>query len=71
MCHMVADTPDELLQMADRIGVARRWLQHAGTWREHFDICLSRRKLAVAAGAREITARELVQIQAQRRPREV
>lgn len=27
MCHMWADTLDELLGMADRIGVKRRWLQ--------------------------------------------
>lgn len=61
MCHMFADTPAELLAMADRIGVARRWIQHAGTRREHFDICLSKRALAVKYGAQEITAREWVQ----------
>lgn len=55
MCHMVADSTDELLTMADRIGVARRWLQDAGTPEEHFDIALSKRSLAVAAGAVEIT----------------
>lgn len=54
MCHMVADTTDELLAMADRIGVQRKWLQHAGTPREHFDIATSKRALAVAAGAIEI-----------------
>jgi hypothetical protein len=59
MCHMVADSTAELLAMADRIGVARRWLQKAGTRHEHFDICLAKRKLAVAAGAAEITMKEL------------
>lgn len=58
MSHMLADTTDELLQMADRIGVNRKWIQDAGTVREHFDICLSKRKKAVAAGAKEITWRE-------------
>jgi len=58
MCHMVADTSEELHAMAQRIGVARRWCQHAGTYREHYDICLSKRTLAVAAGAKEITLRE-------------
>lgn len=58
MCHMLADSTDELLAMADRIGVQRRWLQKAGTDREHFDIALSKRALAVAAGAVEITWRE-------------
>jgi NRPS condensation-like uncharacterized protein len=55
MCHMVADTTDELLALADAIGVQRKWLQHAGTHREHFDISTSKRALAVAAGAVEIT----------------
>ena len=53
MCHMVADTTAELLAMADRIGVQRKWLQSAGTPREHFDIAMSKRAEAVAAGAVE------------------
>lgn len=60
MCHMWADTTEELLRMADTIGVARKWIQDAGTWREHFDIALSKRALAVAAGAQEVSQRELV-----------
>ena len=59
MCHMIADSTHELLSMADTIGVDRRWIQAAGTHREHFDVCLSKRKLAVAAGAIEITQRDL------------
>lgn len=62
MSHMLADSTPELLEMAHRIGVATRWLQHAGTTKEHFDVCKSRRALAVAAGAQEVTARELVEI---------
>jgi len=58
MCHMTADTTDELLAMADRIGVARRWLQYPGTWKEHFDIALSKRALAVKFGAVEETQRD-------------
>lgn len=59
MCHMVADTEAELHAMADRIGVARRWYQypHQSRW-PHYDIALSKRALAVAAGAIEITDRE-------------
>lgn len=60
MCHMIADTTEELLAMADRIGVQRRWIQKAGTRHEHFDVCQSKRALAVAAGAKEISMRELV-----------
>lgn len=58
MCHMIADSPEELLAMADRIGVQRKWIQKRGTVGEHFDIALSKRALAVAAGAREIEWRE-------------
>jgi hypothetical protein len=52
MCHMLADTTEDLLAMADTIGVQRKWLQKAGTPREHFDIASA---LAVKAGAVEIT----------------
>lgn len=54
MCHMIADTEEELHQMADKIGVARKWYQ-----RNHYDICLSKKKLAIQHGAKEITWREL------------
>jgi hypothetical protein len=59
MCHMLADTTEELLAMADRIGVARKWLQKPGTDHEHFDIALSKRAKAVAAGAKEVTMRDV------------
>lgn len=61
MCHMFADSQEELLSMADKIGVQRKWLQHAGTIKEHFDICLSKRAKAVGMGAIEITYPEGVQ----------
>ena len=59
MCHMMADTSEELIAMADRIGVDRRWLQKAGSHQEHFDIAMSKRALAVQAGAIEVTKRQL------------
>lgn len=55
MCHMVADTRDELFEMADRIGVDRRWYQDFNKAScPHFDIAKSKRTLAIAAGAVEI-----------------
>ena len=71
MSHMVADSTEALLTMADRIGVARRWLQHPGTWREHFDICMSKRKRALSLGAVAINMVALGRILSQRRPRAV
>lgn len=62
MSHMIADTHNELVAMADQIGVARRWIQQPGTPDEHFDICKSKRILAVDAGAVEIDMRDLVKI---------
>lgn len=59
MCHMMADTTEELLAMADHIGVDRKWLQKAGTPQEHFDIAKVKRVLAVLAGAKEVTSRDL------------
>ena len=53
MCHMIADTEGELRAMADQIGVAQKW--HQG---DHFDICLSKREIAVSLGAVEITLRQ-------------
>lgn len=69
MSHMVADTTEELLAMADAIGVARKWLQKGGTYREHFDIAMSKRALAVKAGAKEITWRECGQMEIDKRER--
>jgi hypothetical protein len=62
MCHMIADTSDELHEMAAKIGVARRWVQDAGSYREHYDICLSRKAKAIRLGAKEITTSELGQM---------
>ena len=67
MCHMVADSTAELLAMADAIGVKRKWIQSAGTHREHFDICLAKRSLAIKAGAVEITQRDLGRMLIKRR----
>lgn len=57
MCHMIADTEDELHAMADSIGVARRWYQG-----DHYDICLTKRAIAVHLGALEVTRRDLARI---------
>ena len=53
MCHMWADSLDELLALADRIDVARKWLQKPpmASW-IHFDISLGKKALALANGAK-------------------
>ena len=67
MCHMFADSRKELDQMADAIGVARRWIQKPNTHAEHYDICLNKKKLAVVAGAKQITQREIGKMLVERR----
>lgn len=61
MCHMVADTDDELHAMAARIGLRRAWFQgNAST--PHYDVSLSVRARAIGFGALEVGRRELVAI---------
>ena len=60
MCHMIADTSDELHRMAEAVGMRRRWVQNAGTPREHYDISIEARAAAIELGAIAITRRQLV-----------
>lgn len=76
MCHLWADSLDELLAMVDRIGVQRKWIQgHAtlsfgkhrnASW-VHFDIAKSKRALAIQAGAIETDRYGASYFEAQRR----
>ena len=52
MCHMWADTLEELHAMADAIGVSRRWFQEPpkASW-HHYDIALAKKALALERGA--------------------
>lgn len=68
MCHMIADTDDELHAMAQRIGVHRRWWQSpAKSSGSHYDIALSKRALAVRHGAVQITLRQCAAMNRRRR----
>lgn len=60
MCHLWADSDEELLAMVDKIGVQRKWIQghkslsfgkHRNASWVHFDIAHSKKALAIAAGA--------------------
>ena len=59
MCHMLADSDAELHAMADDIGVQRKWHQKppkaSGS---HYDIAMSKRAMAIKAGAVEITMQQ-------------
>jgi len=60
MCHLWADTLEELLSMVDTIGVQRKWIQghptlsfgkHRNASWVHFDISLSKKAEAQRYGA--------------------
>lgn len=59
MCHMLADTEQELVNMAKSIGVDPKWIQYQGTYKAHFDICLAKKEKALKLGAIEITHSQL------------
>lgn len=60
MSHMLADTPQELHAMADRIGVSRRWFQPYSS--PHYDVCQEKRSLAIEAGAEVVDMRGTVAV---------
>lgn len=60
MCHMMADSDDELHAMADLIGVSRRWWQAPPkASASHYDIALSKRSLAIRSGAIAVTTTQI------------
>lgn len=70
-CHMIADTLDELHEMADSIGMKRAWFQ-AKASTPHYDLTASRRDKAVKLGAtvldRAAFVAKLQEIRAASRP---
>jgi hypothetical protein len=67
MCHMLADSDEELLAMAHKIGVPLHHHQFPGTPKSHFDICMQKKALAIAAGAVQITMKDAGRIIKRRR----
>lgn len=62
MCHVGADTKEELLDMMKKLGIKPEHIQQEGTWREHFDISQVKKAKAVKLGAVEVTSKELIRI---------
>lgn len=59
MCHMMADTLEELHEMADKLGLKREWL-HEHPRMPHYDICKSNRAKAIKLGAVEESTKDLI-----------
>jgi hypothetical protein len=49
--HLLADTHQELMDMAFELHLSPAWLQHADTHREHFDLTEPKRLQALGFGA--------------------
>lgn len=62
MCHMMSKDLDALHEMARRIGVARRWFQNKRGGTPHYDVCKSKRALAIQLGAIETDRNGIVEI---------
>lgn len=60
MCHMLADSVDELHDMADNIGLKREWFQNHTT--PHYDICKEKRQRAIQLGAEVADRKKVVQL---------
>lgn len=64
MFHCATDDPtfNELHEMMDKIGVKRKWFQNKGQDYKypHYDICKSKKILAIKFGAIEVNDRELI-----------
>lgn len=67
MCHMIADGIEELLELADQIGLARHHFQ-SGSF-PHFDLSQTYRVKAIGAGAVVVDRRGLVVVMRRYRQR--
>ena len=60
MSHMIADTEEELHEMAEEIGLKRSWYQG-----DHYDVSISKRREAIKAGAEPVSWKDLPDIEEQ------
>lgn len=65
-CHPVSAV-EELRQMADALGLNRKWFQHKKAEFPHYDVSFGFKQKAIKLGAVSITTREMVKIVQDRR----
>ena len=61
MNHLMADTPEELREAAEQLGLSA-YIQSPGTEKEHLDVSETKRREALAMGARPVTGKEMVNL---------
>jgi len=57
-CHLIADSLEELIEFAVRLGMKKEWFQPKSS--PHFDLNAEGRKTAVENGAIELSQRDFV-----------
>lgn len=60
-CHMVADSLEELHEMAEKIGLKREWFQNISS-HPHYDLTEGKRREAATFGAKEVSSKEIVAV---------
>ena len=58
MSHMIADSDEELHEMAQKIGIDKKWWQKPPKHQSHYDIAMAKREQAIALGGIPITMRQ-------------
>lgn len=61
-CHMIADTEEELIEFARRMGLDIRWLQKSGKSDSHFVLSAGMRARAMKKGAIQLNIKEFVSV---------
>lgn len=59
LSHMIADSLEELHEMAKRIGVDKKHFQDK-PGKPHYDVCQSKKELAIRFGAKLVDDREII-----------
>lgn len=62
VCHLFADTTEELIQIGKKLGLNERWVSMRGTHLECFDLWRSKRTKAIKHGAISITRERVAEI---------
>ena len=60
MCHMLADTVEELHKMAKKIGLKKEWYQPKSM--PHYDLSQSKRAVALKKGAIELSDEKFMEL---------
>lgn len=61
-CHLYADSLDELISFANKIGLKRSWLQNESGRFPHFDIVPTYRQKAISNGAIELSLKTYIKM---------